>query len=50
MLGQKLQGINEAEASMIASGSLNDPDLDPQLVHNEQLSFRANWMLSGNPV
>lgn len=40
-VGQKLQGINEAEAHMIASGSLSGPGLDQQLVHNEQTAVQG---------
>lgn len=35
-VGQKLQGFNEGEAHLIASGNLSGSGLDGQLVHNEQ--------------
>jgi RHS repeat-associated protein len=35
-VGQKLQAFNEGEAHLIASGNLGGPNLDQQLVHNEQ--------------
>ena len=35
-LGQNLEKMNQAEASAIQNGSLSGPNLDQQLVHNEQ--------------
>ena len=40
-VGEKLQGMNEAEAHMIASGGLSGPGLDQQLVHNEQTAVQG---------
>lgn len=39
-VGENLQKLNESEASAIQNGSLSGPNLDQQLVHNEQSSVQ----------
>jgi len=39
-VGQNLQKLNESEANAIQNGSLSGPNLDQQLVHNEQSSVQ----------
>ncbi len=40
-VGQNLQKLNESEANAIQNGSLSGPNLDQQLVHNEQSSVQG---------
>lgn len=40
-VGQKLEKLNQVEASAIQNGSLKGPNLDQQLVHNEQNAVQA---------
>ena len=40
-VGEKLQKINESEASAIQNGTLSGPNLDQQLVRTEQLAVQA---------
>jgi RHS repeat-associated protein len=40
-VGENLQKLNESEANAIQNGSLSGPNLDQQLVHNEQSSVQG---------
>ena len=40
-VGQNLQKLNESEANAIQNGSLSGPNLDQQLVHNEQSAVQG---------
>jgi hypothetical protein len=40
-MGQNLQKLNESEANAIQNGSLSGPNLDQQMVHNEQTSVQS---------
>jgi RHS repeat-associated protein len=40
-VGEKLEKLNQAEATAIQNGSLKGPNLDQQLVHNEQSSVQG---------
>jgi RHS repeat-associated protein len=40
-VGQNLQKLNQTEAAAIQNGSLSGPNLDGQLVHNEQSSVQG---------
>ena len=40
-VGQNLEKLNQAEAAAIQNGSLGGPNLDQQLVHNEQSSVQG---------
>ena len=46
-VGQKLQGFNEGEAHLIASGNMGGPGLDQQLVHNEQMVHNEQSVVQG---
>jgi RHS repeat-associated protein len=40
-VGENLQKLNESEANAIQNGSLSGPNLDQQMVHNEQTSVQG---------